>query len=155
MCIRDRNVADYVSQQQTSGQLEGVPEETISEIWVSLFNRLKETGTDEREELRHAAYRTLDQIIEIHGKSLSLRVWSYALSLSSQLIQFVTMNYRDAVKHRNEGKEEEKIKEKGWESSVTILYTVLVRITRKLAGIENSLSMYFIWLEVERRGMTC
>jgi len=138
-----QNVADYVAQQQVTDQLKDTSEETVSEIWISLLNRLKETGIDEREELRGAAYRTLDQIIEIHGSNLSLRVWTYViLSLSTQLLQFVTMKYLDS-KSKN-GEEEEKIKEKGWENSVTILYTVLVRITRKLSVLEQFSYIIFL-----------
>ena len=146
-----QNVADYMSQQQLVGNLVNTLQERISEIWISLFNRLKDIGIDDRGELRHAAYRTLNQIVEIHMKELTPRVWSYILlSLSFQLLEFVTTSYFDypnaddkeevkVIEERN--KEDKLIKE--IEESVKVLYETLVRIIRTLYSIENSISLYY------------
>jgi hypothetical protein len=146
-----QNVADYMSQHQLTGNLVNTPQERISEIWLSLFNRLKEIGIDERGELRHAAYRTLNQIVEIHGKELTSRVWSYILlSLSFQLLEFVTTSYfyspnandNEEVKEVEERHKEDK-EIKGMEESVKVIYITLVRIIRALYSIENSISLYY------------
>ena len=171
------NVADYICQQKLTGKLASLSEEKINEIWLNLFNRLKEIGTDERGELRHAAYRTLDQIMVAHAEILPLRIWSYTLlDISSQILQFVKIHYfactrggaylealgssamtatpkftidgdkkAKAMKFDEEAiaknSEEQKVKEKTLEESVTVLHSSLVRVIKKLYTIEDSSSM--------------
>lgn len=147
-----QNIADYLSQQQVSGKLVNTPQEKISEIWVILFTRLKEIGTDQRPDLRHTAYRTLDQIMDIHGKDLGVRVWSYILgSSAAELLQFLAEGYFESIKNENASEvlqegtpaaaEGKLIEVKNWEESIRVLCISLVRIVKKLHSLEESVPM--------------
>jgi len=173
------NIADYICQQQISGKFATLTEEKVNEIWLNLFNHIKEIGSDERGELRHAAYRTFDQIMNAHAEILPLHVWNYCLiELCSQLLQFVKIHYfactrggsylqtmgvasaistpkfvepekksKSVMKFDEEtiakNNEEQKVKEKTWEESVTVLHSSIVRVIRKLYSIEDTKNMYF------------
>ncbi len=79
-----QNVADYVCQQKLGAEAE----EQLNGIWINLLNRLKEIGTDERSELRNAAYRTLEQIMTGHAEVIPIKIWTYMLvDICSQLLQ--------------------------------------------------------------------
>ena len=177
------NVADYVCQQQLTGKLSGISAEKINEIWTNLLNRLKEIGNDERGELRHAAYRTLEQILTGHAEIISPTIWTYMLTdVCAQLLRAGKLQYfacvkglvpekqksspesyhssqRDACLTGSRGKmksaksdkesakketeEEEKLREKSWEESITILHSTVIRVLKKLYSIEGGSARYF------------
>ena len=137
-----QNIADYLSQQQVGGKLVNMQQEKICEVWIVLFTRLKEIGMDQRGDLRDTAYKTLDQIINIHGKDLGVRVWYYVLStLTTELLQHLTGGYFESVKKADVSvgtpmvTEEDQIETRNWENSIKTLYTSLVHIIKELYAL--------------------
>lgn len=136
------NVADYVSQQQLMGRLKDFPEEKVNELWMKLLGKLKEIGMDRREELRSAAYRTLEQIMADHSSCLSTPVWTHALaSLLPELLSFAERNYfalgsksaeRDGNKY-----EDQKNRKHAWEESIAVLYTSFGRAAKILYSLDG------------------
>ena len=156
-----RNVADYIGQQH----LNPSNESSINEIWLNLVKRLKEVGYDERGELRQASYRTLEKILIDHAGNIPLKIWSYTLlETFSELLQYVKVQYFMCVRgnetptssestssNKQAKKKEEKkaqkdpeeirILTKSWEESVTVLFSLLVRVLKRFSSIEGDNAM--------------
>jgi len=143
------NVMDYVSR-QTSEEL---PEVQADKIWCYLFSKLKEIGKDDRGELRHVTYKTLDKIITTHGSKFSMNIWEYLLiEVAQTLLKFGRVNYfahtkgntytntlnkeesEEVIKIGGEIKEED-IKE--WEDTIIIFYDTLTRYLTKFYSMKS------------------
>jgi len=117
-----QNVSDYLVRQQRKGLVE-----SILNIWLLLFDTLKQVGISTYGDLRDAAYNIMEQIINSHLKDLPTKALSYAtIDVAEELFKFLEKNYSNDKE------------DKAWERSIKILNKSFVNIIYKMHQVDKS-----------------
>lgn len=83
-----------ISRHLSQENIQEFPEDILTQTLICIIGKIREIGCDERAEIRHNAYRTLEEILVDHGTNIYLKVWKYAFFEGlEQLLQFVELHF--------------------------------------------------------------